>query len=216
MTVPLKTRILIADDHLIVRRGLRAVLDPQPDLEVVAEAEDGAAAVERALRGDIHLAILDVSMPRMTGLQAAYDLDRRLPDLRVLVLSMHDNEQYLFEALRAGASGYVLKSAADRDLVEACRAAMRGEPFLYPRGVAAIIRNYLEQGQVAAAEVLTPREREVVKLIAEAYTNDEIAEALVISRKTVERHRANVLEKLGMHDRVQLTRYAIRQGLVTP
>ena len=214
---PLKTRILLADDHAVVRRGLRLVLDAESDLEVVAEAGDGSEAVERAIADDVDLAVLDVSMPRLTGLQAARELSKRRPELRVLILSMHDNEQYLFQALRAGASGYVLKTAADRDLVEACRSAMRGEPFVYPKGVAALIREYLEAAQEGGAEdedPLTARELEVVKLIAESYTTREIAEELVISEKTVERHRANVLEKLGFHDRVALTRYAIRRGLV--
>jgi DNA-binding NarL/FixJ family response regulator len=217
--VPLKTRILLADDHAVVRRGLRLVLDAEPDLEVVAEAGDGAEAVELALSGEIDLAVLDVTMPRLTGLQATQELSARRPELRVLILSMHDNEQYLFEALRAGASGYVLKSAADRDLVEACRSAMRGEPFVYPKGVAALIREYLEaarEGRGQREDPLTPREREVVKLIAESYTTREIADELVISVKTVERHRANILEKLGFRDRVALTRYAIRRGLVEP
>jgi DNA-binding NarL/FixJ family response regulator len=219
MTVPLKTRILVADDHPIVLRGLRMVLDAQPDLQVVAEATDGDEAVERALSEDVHLAILDISMPRMTGLQAAREITRRKPDVRVLMLSMHDNEQYLFEAIRVGASGYVLKSAVDRDLVEACRAAMRGESFLYPGAVHSLMREYLDRaraGEAVSGEMLTPREEEIVKLIAEAHTNDEIAEMLVISKKTVERHRANILEKLGMRDRVELTRYAIRRGLVQP
>ena len=218
MPVPLKTRILLADDHAVVRRGLRLVLDGEPDLEVVGEAGDGAEAVERALRDDIHLAVLDVTMPRMTGIQAAREISRRRPDVRTLILSMHDNEQYLFEALRAGASGYVLKSAADRDLVEACRAAMRGQPFLYPAAVAALVREHLERAGEGkgAGEILTPRELEILKLIAEAYTSKEIADALVISVKTVERHRANILEKLGMRDRVELTRYAIKRGLVEP
>jgi DNA-binding NarL/FixJ family response regulator len=219
MTTPLKTRILIADDHPVVLRGLRMVLNAQPDLEVVAEATAGDEAVERALAEDVHLAILDISMPRMTGLQAAREITRRKPDVRVLMLSMHDNEQYLFESIRVGASGYVLKSAVDRDLVEACRAAMRGEPFLYPGGVRALMREYVERarsGETVDGEMLTPREEEIVKLVAEAHTNDEIAEMLVISKKTVERHRANILEKLGMRDRVELTRYAIRRGLVEP
>ena len=219
MTVPLTARLLIADDHLLVRRGLRAVLDPEPDLEVVAEAEDGLEALQLAQRTEVHMAILDVSMPRMTGLQAAYEMQRHVPEVRLLMLSMHDNEQYLFEALRVGASGYVLKSGADRDLVDACRATLRGEPFLYPKAVAALIGDYVERaesGQDPPTDPLTPREREVVKLIAEAYTNEQIASLLVISRKTVERHRANILEKLGMRDRVQLTRYAIRRGLVSP
>jgi len=219
MTTPLKTNILIADDHPIVLRGLRMVLDAQPDLEVVAEASDGDQAVERAVSGEIHLAILDISMPRKTGLQAAREITHRRPEVRVLMLSMHDNEQYLFEAIRAGASGYVLKSAVDRDLVEACRAAMRGEPFLYPGAVRALMREYLERaraGEALHTELLTPREEEIVKLVAEAHTNDEIGELLFISKKTVERHRANILEKLGMRDRVELTRYAIRRGLVQP
>ena len=219
MTTPLKTHILIADDHPIVLRGLRMVLNGQPDLEVVAEATDGEQAVEYSLSHDIHLAILDISMPRKTGLQAARDITHRKPEVRVLMLSMHDSEQYLFEAIRAGASGYVLKSAVDRDLVEACRAAMRGEPFLYPGGVRALMREYLERaraGEALHTEMLTPREEEIVKLVAEAHTNDEIGEMLFISKKTVERHRANILEKLGMRDRVELTRYAIRRGLVEP
>jgi DNA-binding NarL/FixJ family response regulator len=216
---PLQTKILIADDHPIVLRGLRTVLDAQPDLEVVAQATDGQEAVEAALSADVQLAVLDISMPRKTGLQAAREITRRRPDVRVLMLSMHDNEQFLFEAIRAGAAGYVLKSSVDRDLVEACRATMRGEPFLYPGGVQALMREYLERsrsGETAAAELLTPREEEIVKLIAEARTNDEIAATLVISKKTVERHRANILEKLGMRDRVELTRYAIRRGLIEP
>jgi DNA-binding NarL/FixJ family response regulator len=217
MTVPLKTRILLADDHTVVRDGLRLVLDSAPDLEVVAVAGDGAEAVELALSEDIHLAVLDVTMPRLTGLQATQQLARRKPELRVLILSMHDNEQYFFEALKAGASGYVLKTAANRDLIEACRATMRGEPFLYPAAVRALVRDYLERashGEATPSDPLSPRELEVVKLIAEGLTSDEIAQQLFISKKTVDRHRANMLEKLGMRNRVELTRYAIRRGLV--
>jgi DNA-binding NarL/FixJ family response regulator len=214
---PLKTRILLADDHAVVRHGLRMVLDSEPDLQVVAEAGDGAEAVKRALLEDIDLAILDIAMPRLTGLQAARELHRRRPQLRILMLSMHQNEQYLYEALKAGGSGYVLKTVADRDLVQACRAAMRGEPFLYPGAMTPLIRDYLHRArndQDLPEDPLTSREQEVVKLIAEGYSTKQIAEALVISEKTVERHRANILEKLGMHDRVELTRYAIRRGLV--
>lgn len=217
--VPLKTRVLLVDDHAVVRRGLRLVLDSEPDLEVIAEAGDGAEAVARALEGDIDLVIIDISMPRMTGLQAVRELHARRSDLRILILSMHQNEQYLYEALKAGASGYVLKTVADRDLVEACRAAMRGEPFLYPGAMTPLIRDYLQRAQTdqpVREELLTAREQEVVKLIAEGYSSRQIADALVISEKTVERHRANILEKLGMHDRVELTRYAIRRGLVEP
>ena len=210
-------RILLADDHAVVRHGLRLTLEAEPDFEVVAEASNGPEAVEAALHDEIDLAILDISMPRLTGIQVARQLGAQRPDLRVLILSMHDNEQFFFEALRAGASGYVLKSAAHEDLVAACRATMRGEPFLYPRGVAALVREHLEQGREAVLpDPLSSRESEVVKLIAEGMTSREIAAVLSISDKTVERHRANVLEKLGLKDRVALTRYAIRRGLVEP
>jgi len=214
----LKTRILLADDHGLVRRGLRLILDAHPDLEVVAEASDGAGAVSIALGGEVDLAILDISMPRMTGLQAVRELHQRRPELPVLILSMHESEQYLFEALRAGAAGYVVKKVADRDLVEACRATIRGEPFLYPGEVTGLINDYVRRARDGEmpGDPLTPRESEVIKLVAESYTNREIAKALVISESTVERHRANILEKLGMRDRVQLTRYAIRNGLVEP
>jgi len=216
MPIPLVTRILIADDHSIVRSGLKKVLDAKPDMEVVAEAEDGHEAVEKALKEDIHLAILDVSMPRKTGIQAAAELHKRKPELRVLMLSMHDSEQFLFEALKAGASGYVLKSGADTDIVDAVRATMRGDSYLYPSAVTGIVRDYVERGGRGEEQfdVLTPRELEVLKLIAEAYTSKQIADALFISIKTVERHRQNILDKLGMRDRVELTRYAIRRGLI--
>ncbi len=214
-----KTRILLADDHALVRRELRLILDSEPDLVVVAEAGDGAEAVELSSAGDVDLAILDIAMPRMTGLQAAREMSRRAAGVRILMLSMYDNEQYFFEALKAGASGYVLKSVADRDLVEACRAAMRGEPFLYPGAVTALIRDYLQRerrGERIPERILTPREEEIVKLIAEGHSSREIADTLVISVKTVDRHRANILQKLSLHDRLELTRYAIRAGLVEP
>jgi DNA-binding NarL/FixJ family response regulator len=218
MPIPLVTRILVADDHGLVREGVKRVLDHEPDLAVVAEAADGAEAVEQALDDGIDLAILDISMPRKTGLQAARELSRRRPELRTLILSMYDNEQFLFEALKAGASGYVLKSGADDDIVEACRAAMRGHSFLYPSAVDTLIRDFIERADERGDdfELLTPRELEVLKLIAEGHTSKEIAAMLVISIKTVDRHRTNMLEKLGMRDRVELTRYAIRRGLIEP
>ena len=218
-TPPDKTRILLVDDHALVRRGLRLILDGEPDLQVVAEAGDGAEAVEIATHSEVDLAILDIAMPRMTGLQAARELARRAPSVRLLMLSMYDNEQYFFEALKAGACGYVLKSVADRDLLDACRAAMRGEPFLYPGAVTALIRDYLRRSRAGDAipdSILTPREEEIVKLIAEGRSSKEIADTLVIAVKTVERHRANILQKLGLHDRLDLTRFAIRAGLVEP
>jgi DNA-binding NarL/FixJ family response regulator len=218
MPIPLVTRILVADDHALVRQGVKRVLDREPDLAVVAEAADGAEAVVQALDDGVDLAILDISMPRKTGLQAARELSRRRPELRTLILSMYDNEQFLFEALKAGASGYVLKSGADDDIVGACRAAMRGQSFLYPSAVDTLIRDFIERAHERGEdfELLTPRELEVLKLIAEGHTSKEIAAMLVISIKTVDRHRTNMLEKLGMRDRVGLTRYAIRRGLIEP
>ena len=219
MTAAVKTRILIADDHAIVRQGLRRILDGEPDLEVVGEAADGAAAVSIAREERPHVVVLDVSMPRLTGLQAARQLAEVAPQARVLVLSMHDDEDFFFEALRAGACGYVLKSAIDRDLIEGCRAVMRGEPFFHAGAIKALIRDYLRhvrrcEGRSGGS--LTERETEIVKLIAEGRSSREIAELLGISERTVERHRENILDKLGMRDRVQLTRYAIRRGLVEP
>jgi DNA-binding NarL/FixJ family response regulator len=183
-------RVLIADDHGIVRSGLRLLLERE-------------------------LAILDVKMPRLTGLQATREIREQAPDVAVLILSMHDDERYLFEALKAGASGYVLKRQADQDLLDAVRAVQRGEPFLTPDAQRALIKDVLERGLTDSDE-LTPREQEVVKLVAEAHTNREIAEILHLAEKTVESHRANAMRKLGMRDRVELVRYAIRRGLIEP
>ena len=218
MPIPLVTRILIADDHPIVRSGLKRILDAQNDMEVVAEAEDGAEAVKKALAEDVHVAILDVSMPKTTGIQAADELNKRKPELKLLMLSMYDSEQFLFESLRAGASGYVLKSEADHDIVEAVRRTMRGQSFLYPSAISTLVKDFVDRGRPDEEkfDILTPRELQVLKLIAEAYTSKEIAKELVISVKTVERHRQNILDKLGMSDRVELTRYAIRRGLIQP
>ncbi|MBJ6645219.1 DNA-binding response regulator [Streptomyces sp. BSE7F] len=219
MTDASPTRILLADDHALVRRGVRLILDGEPDLTVVAEAADGAEALELAREHRPDLAVLDIAMPRLTGLQAARELSRTLPETRILVLTMYDNEQFFFEALAAGASGYVLKSVADRDLVEACHATVRGEPFLYPGAVNALIHHYLDlarEGRSLPAKAITDREEQILKLVAEGHTSQQIADMLVISPKTVERHRANLLAKLGLKDRLALTRYAIRVGLIEP
>ncbi|MFE3445869.1 response regulator [Nocardia sp. NPDC059180] len=212
-------RILLADDHALVRSGLRMILDAEPDLTVVAEAANGYEAVQQLGQVPVDLAILDIAMPRMTGIQAAREINRNNPGVRILMLSMYDNEQYFFESLRVGASGYVLKSVADRDLLEACRATLRGEPYLYPGAVNSLIRDWLEranQGDPLPQTILTPREEEIVKLVAEGNSSREIANDLVISIKTVDRHRANILQKLGLRDRLALTRYAIRAGLIEP
>ncbi|WP_127480736.1 response regulator [Nocardioides pantholopis] len=212
-------RILLADDHALVRRGVRLILEQEPDLEVVAEAGDGAEAVRLLREVEVDLVVLDIAMPLMTGLQAAREISRRRDRPRLLMLSMHDNEQYFFESLKVGASGYVLKSVADEDLVSAVRAAMRGEAFVYPGAMGALARDYLDRlrrGERVPETVLTGREDQVLKLIAEGLPSKEIAQQLVISVRTVERHRENILAKLGMRDRTQLTRYAIRAGLLEP
>ena len=209
-------RILVADDHGIVRSGIRLLLERQRDLHVVAEAQDGVEALEQALAHDPDVCVLDVAMPRMTGLQAARQIRAHRPGTHVLMLSMHDDERYVFEALEAGASGYVLKREADHDLVAAVRAVGRGEAFLTNAAERSLVRDWMRDGGTGPREPLTPREQEVVKLIAEAHTNAQIAEILRLSEKTVESHRGNVLRKLGMRDRVELVRYAIRRGLVEP
>jgi DNA-binding NarL/FixJ family response regulator len=221
VTVPTlsRARILIADDFAVVREGVKALLERQADLQVTAYAVDGMDAVEKATTADVDLAILDIAMPKLTGLQAVREIARRRPDLPILLLSMHASEQYFFQAVAAGAAGYVLKQQADRDLIQACRAVLRGEPFIYPPALGALMRRYLEQvkrGDHPGRGPLTQRENEVVKLIAEGHNTQEIADLLTISAKTVERHRTNILGKLGMRDRVGVTRYAIRTGLIEP
>ena len=209
-------RVLIADDHGIVRSGLRMLIDRQSDMEVIAEADDGVAALEATQVHHPDVAVLDVSMPRMTGLQAAREIRAHVPDTRVLLLSMHDDERYFLEGLEAGAAGYVLKRAADTDLIGAVRTVAAGRTFLSDDAQRALMDEWLEKGSPEPDDPLTPRELEVVKLIAEAFTNRQIAETLKLSEKTVESHRANLLSKLGMRDRVELVRYAIRRGLVEP
>jgi len=207
-------RVLIADDHGIVRGGLRLLLDRQPHMQVVAEAADGIEAVELALRERPDICVLDVAMPRMTGLQATHEIRAHAPDIAVLLLSMHDDERYLFEALQAGAAGYVLKREADHALLTAVHAVMRGEPFMTNAAERSLVREWMADDSTGPVEPLTQREREVLKLIAEAHTNRSIGELLHLAEKTVESHRANLLRKLGMRDRVELVRYAIRRGLI--
>jgi DNA-binding NarL/FixJ family response regulator len=211
-------RILLADDHALLRQGLRMIIEREADLRVACEAADGRDAVRVALKELPDLAILDVSMPLMNGLQAARELRRRLPALRILMLSMHDNEQFFSEALDAGADGYVLKRAVDTELINACRGALRGEAFVYAGGSRALIRDHLRHDATSepARRNLTARELEVLQLVAEGYSSKAIADELTISEKTVERHRSNILAKLALRDRVELTRYAIRRGLIEP
>ena len=209
-------RVLLADDHGIVRSGLAMLIERQPDMKVVAEAADGLAAVETALAERPDVAVLDVSMPGLTGPQVARQLHSHDESIRVLILSMHEDEHYFFDALDAGALGYVPKRAADSDLIGAIRTVAEGRTFVSSSTQQALMRRWLEADPGSRREELTARELEVVKLIAEARTNRQIAEALNVSEKTVESHRGNVLAKLGMRDRVELARYAIRRGLVEP
>jgi len=209
-------RVLIADDHGIVRSGLRMLIDRQTDMQVVAEAVDGVSALESTQAERPDIAVLDVSMPRMTGLQAAREIRAHVPDTRVLLLSMHDDAHYFVEGLDAGAAGYVLKRAADTDLIEALRTVAAGRTFLSSAAQRTLMEEWRAGARPDLEDPLTPRELEVVKLIAEAFTNRQIAETLKVSEKTVESHRGNVLSKLGMRDRVELARYAVRRGLVEP
>ncbi len=213
-----KTRILIADDHSIVREGVRMILASERDFEVVGEASSGEQALELidTLRPDV--VVMDISMPGIGGIEATERIKQHHPDINVLALTMHEDENYVFRLLRAGASGYVLKRAAASDLVTAVRAASRGEAFLYPSVARSVIVDYVKR--ITAGEEkerydgLTEREREILTLIAQGSSNQEIAKQLYISIKTVQTHRAHILEKLGLHDRTELVRYAIRKGLI--
>jgi len=215
-----KIRILIADDHSIVREGVRMILAGQEDFEVVGEAATGRQALEqaRAIKPDI--VVMDISMPDMTGIQATEKIRKELPQVQVLGLTMHEEDSYVFELLKVGASGYVLKRAAAEDLVSAVRATHRGEAFLYPSVAKMVVQDYLQRTSAKdkeqALDGLTEREREVLTLIAEGLTNQEIAGRLFISIKTVQTHRAHIMEKLNLHDRTELVRYAIRKGLIEP
>lgn len=215
-----KIRVLIADDHTIVREGIRMILTAQPDIEVVGEAANGQEAIDltRKLRPDV--VVMDISMPGVSGINATKAIKAEMPEVNVLALTMHEDETYVFQLLKAGASGYVLKRGAASDLVNAVRAASKGEAFLYPSVAKAVVQDYLQRVEAGEErerwDGLTQREREILKLIAEGYTNQEIAQKLYISVKTVQTHRAHILEKLGLHDRTELVRYAIRKGLIEP
>lgn len=216
MTTPI--RILLADDHALVREGLRLILASQPDLAVVGEAATGREAVRqvRALRPDVVL--MDLTMPDGGGLEATETIKREVPATQVLVLTMHDSQEYFFRLLQAGASGYVVKGAGKADLLAAVRAVAAGGVYLYPTLAKRLVGDYLRRAnrgeEEDAAAKLTEREREVLQLLAEGLTGREIAERLVLSPATVERHRANLMGKLGLHHRAELIRYAVRRGLI--
>ena len=209
-------RILLADDHEVVRRGLKLVLESEPDLLVTSEAADGATAVRNAMRDDVDVAVLDLSMPGLNGLQATRELTRLRPELRVVILSMHDNDQYLREAMRAGAAGYVLKSDGGQSLVSACRAAARGRAIPAPAARERDASSLLDREAAADTATLTERETQILSLIADGHTTREIADLLVISPRTVDRHREKLARKLNLRNRVELTRFAVRSNLVDP
>ena len=214
-----KIRVLIADDHNIVREGVRMILASQDDFEVVGEASTGREALHQARALKPNVIVMDISMPDMTGIEATKKIHSELPDTQVLGLTMHEEESYVFELLRSGAAGYVLKRAAAEDLVAGVRAAHQGQAFLYPSVARMVVQDFLERATTAdkgTLDGLTDREREVLTLIAEGLTNQEIAGRLFISIKTVQTHRAHIMEKLNLHDRTELVRYAIRKGLIEP
>ncbi len=213
-----KIRVMICDDHTILREGIRLLLNSQPDIEVVAEAVDGREAVDKARAVKPDVILMDIAMPFLNGLEATKQIRRDNPNARVLVLTMYESDEYVAQMLEAGAAGYVLKKVAGSELVYALRAVYQGEAFLYPSITKRLVEDYLrrvESGQERDTfDGLTDREREVLQLIAEGHTNKEIADLLNLSVRTVQNHRAHIMEKLGMHDRGELIKYAIQKGII--
>lgn len=213
-----KIRVLVCDDHTILREGIRLLLNSQADIEVVAEAVDGRDAIDKAREHKPDVILMDIAMPLLNGLEATRQIRRGNPDARVLVLTMYESDEYVSQMLEAGAAGYVLKKVAGSELVYAIRAVYQGEAFLYPSITKRLVEDYLrrvESGQERDSfDGLTDREREVLQLIAEGHTNKEIADLLNLSVRTVQNHRAHIMEKLGMHDRGELIKYAIQKGII--
>ena len=210
--------ILLADDHTILRAGLKMMLNAQPDMEVVGEAQDGRQALQEAQRLHPDIILMDITMPDMNGIEATKQIKRQIPDVKVLILTMHENDEYVYQALRAGASGYMLKEAADTELINALHVVQSGYFYLSPAAQSIMVGDYLQR--VHAGEEkdsyssLTEREREILKLVAEGHTNNQIAERLVISPKTVDTHRTHIMDKLSLHSRAELVKYAMRRGLL--
>ncbi len=212
-------RVLIADDHAIVREGLRTILEAQPDIEVVGEATDGEEAVNKTKEIQPDIVLMDITMPRMNGMEATRQIRQQSPDVKILVLTMHESDEYFFKMLDAGAGGYFIKGGSSSELISALRAIWQGDVFLYPTMAKKLLSDYLQRVRAGQDKEnyggLTLREREVLKLIAEGHTNLEIAGLLVISVATVQTHRAHIMAKLGLRSRTELIKYAIRQGYIT-
>jgi two-component system, NarL family, response regulator NreC len=213
-----KVRVLLADDHTILRAGLKMMLNAQPDIEVVGEASDGRQAISEAQRLAPDVILMDITMPECNGIEATKQVKRLLPEVRVLVLTMHENEEYLFQMLRAGAAGYMLKEAADTELISAIRVVSSGRFYLSPAAQAMMVSDYLQRVRTGEEKdsysALTEREREILKLVAEGFTNNQIGEQLFISPKTVDTHRTHIMDKLNLHSRAELVKYAMRRGLL--
>ncbi len=214
----MKIRILLADDHTILRAGLKMMLNAQPDMEVVGEAQDGRQAIQETQRLIPDIILMDITMPDMNGIEATRQIKKLLPDIRILILTMHEHDEYVFQALRAGASGYMLKEAADTELISALHIIQSGQFYLSPMAQSVMVGDYLQRVRVGEEKdsysSLTEREREILKLVAEGYTNNQIAERLVISPKTVDTHRTHIMDKLNLHSRAELVKYAMRRGLL--
>jgi two-component system response regulator NreC len=213
-----KIRVLVADDHTIVREGVRILLEAQPDIEVVSEAADGQEALARVRELQPDIVLIDIAMPKLNGMEATRAIKRDFPNVQIIVLTMYESDEYFFQVLNAGASGYILKKAASGDLLTAIRAVYAGEVFLYPSVARRLVSDYISRVKSGEEKIsydgLTPREREVLKLIAEGYTNQAIADKLVISPSTVQTHRTRVMQRLNLHNRAELIQYAVRKGLI--
>jgi two-component system, NarL family, response regulator NreC len=212
-----KIRLLLADDHTILRAGLRSLLDSEPDIIVLGEADEGRAAVKLACELQPDIVIMDIAMPLLSGLEATRQIKHNCPAVKILILSMYDNEEYIRQALAFGAMGYLLKDATGEELIGAVRAIHRGEAVLSPPITRLVLENYLRWGDIQkdhSSDGLSPREREVLQLIAEGYTNKQMAEILSLSIKTIQTHRMNLMSKLGLHDRADLIKYAIQRKII--
>jgi DNA-binding NarL/FixJ family response regulator len=210
-----KIKILVVDDHAIMRDGIRALLSSHDDIEIVGEASEGKEAIEKTQKLSPDVVIMDIAMAGMNGLEATRQIKKKNPRVKVLVLTQHDNKEYVLSAIKVGVAGYVPKKALGSELVSAIRAVRKGDSFLYPSAAAALITDYLREAKKEPYDLLTTREREILRLIAEGHTSREIADTLFISLKTVLGHRTRIMEKLDIHNRTELIKYAIQKGLLS-